>query len=135
LYLIRVTRDNELYRADLATSGTSILVGLPTVEDRVDILLTIYGNRICKGAVDGATARFLEAIARDKRCEGFSGADLANLVDTAALAFIERKLENPALSESTITARDWDKALREVRPSVKADVQALMVDQIIESNE
>jgi ribosome biogenesis ATPase len=101
--------------------GTSIFVGLPTVQDRVDILCTIYRNRICRGKpLDTHVAQELEAIARNKRCERFSGADLSNLMDVAAHACIQRQWDDPT-EEPVITAEDWEQALLDVKPSVQED--------------
>lgn len=114
--------------------GTSVFVGLPAAEDRVDILRTIYWNTITGGG-EGAGARAalderLRAIALDRRCEGFSGADLGNLMQAAAQASLERifyhgggdiSMEANAGEADEITAGDWERALNEVKPSVKDD--------------
>lgn len=123
--------------------GTSVFVGLPTAEERVDILRTIYWNTM-KGntsngketatATDDAKAEMddrLRDIALDKRCEGFSGADLGNLMQAAAQASLERTYyhgggdfsgaESNDGPEDEIIMDDWEKALNEVKPSVKDD--------------
>lgn len=146
--------------------GTSVFVGLPTAEERVDILRTIYRNTMKKGgrgsgddetttAAAGTTtaggkdadedmdAR-LRRIALDGRCEGFSGADLGNLMQAAAQASLERTYyhggrggdfsiggggpddnddgdDGPPGDDDEITLEDWEKALNEVKPSVKDD--------------
>lgn len=118
--------------------GTSVFVGLPTPEERVDILRAIYWNTIAgtddeRGPMDGQ----LRAIALDERCRGFSGADLGSLMQAAAQASLERmfyhgggdiSLEGKEGGEGEgegegdqITAEDWEKALNEVKPSVKDD--------------
>ncbi|KAK4101502.1 AAA-domain-containing protein [Parathielavia hyrcaniae] len=78
----------------------------------------------------------LEKVARDTRCEGFSGADLGNLLQAAAQAclervYLERKeavgdgsaggggAADAAAVDPVITMEDWEKALQEVKPSVK----------------
>ncbi|KAK3943463.1 P-loop containing nucleoside triphosphate hydrolase protein [Diplogelasinospora grovesii] len=111
--------------------GTSIYVGLPSADDRVDILKTLYKNTIGKQQQGMESEVDLERVARDTRCQGFSGADLGNLMQAAAQACLERasvnlyqqresgvtgdKLEiNPV-----VTMQDWEKALTEVKPSVK----------------
>lgn len=123
--------------------GTSVFVGLPAAEDRVAILRTIYCNTIAAalpggGEGDGARAAAareaifarLRAIALDRRCEGFSGADLGNLMQAAAQASLERiyyhgggdiSMEANAGEADDITAADWERALNEVKPSVKDD--------------
>lgn len=153
--------------------GTSIYVGLPSAEDRVDILKTLYRNTVTKarrtataarniggggaGAdvdmVDASTSTAassdaevdLEKVALDMRCTGFSGADLGNLLQAAAQACLERAYlmkkkkqqqqgrgegsggEAPgsaaadadASAQPVITMEDWEKALSEVKPSIK----------------
>ncbi|KAK3387094.1 P-loop containing nucleoside triphosphate hydrolase protein [Podospora didyma] len=119
--------------------GTSIYVGLPSADDRVDILKTLYRNTIAKaraatqssGTVLNASTEIetqevdLERVAKDMRCTGFSGADLGNLMQAAAQACLQRayldhKDNGPtALMDPVITIPDWEKALTEVKPSVK----------------
>lgn len=117
--------------------GTSVFVGLPTAEERVDILRTIYRNTMTKGTTTTTDKAMVEMdgrlrdIALDGRCEGFSGADLGNLMQAAAQASLERtyyhgggdfsgaeSIDGP---EDEITMDDWEKALNEVKPSVKDD--------------
>jgi ribosome biogenesis ATPase len=96
--------------------GTSVYVGLPSADERVDILKTLYRNTI--PAAGAATpAPVLEAVARDKRCNGFSGADLGNLMQAAAQSCLERVYGGAI--EPVIGMADWERALREVKPSVK----------------
>lgn len=121
--------------------GTSVFVGLPTAEERVDILRTIYWNTMTDGnnnqsikTKEKAKSEMdtqLRGIALDKRCEGFSGADLGNLMQAAAQASLERTYyhgggdfsgaERSDGPEDEITMDDWEKALNEVKPSVKDD--------------
>lgn len=119
--------------------GTSVFVGLPSAEERVDILRTIYRNTISGPAAEkakqaGGMDERLRAIALDRRCEGFSGADLGNLMQAAAQASLERTYyhggdgedinveDGPgAGAEDEITTEDWERAMNEVKPSVKND--------------
>lgn len=118
--------------------GTSVFVGLPTAEERVDILRTIYSNTITtttttKKDINGNSedmAERLREIALDKRCEGFSGADLGNLMQAAAQASLERtyyhgegdiSMDVKDAGDDEIVTGDWEKALDEVKPSVKDD--------------
>lgn len=109
--------------------GTSVFVGLPTADERVDILRTIYWNTIISTKEDRHAAdERLGAIALDKRCKGFSGADLGNLMQAAAQASLERTyyhgggdISEDTGADSEITPGDWEKALNEVKPSVKND--------------
>lgn len=71
----------------------------------------------------------LERVALDIRCTGFSGADLGNLMQAAAQACLERAYlmqrtgggggAAGAAADPVITAADWERALRETKPSVK----------------
>ncbi|KAK0626277.1 P-loop containing nucleoside triphosphate hydrolase protein [Immersiella caudata] len=111
--------------------GTSIYVGLPSAEDRVDILKTLYRNTI--GMARGQTAANiaeLEKVAMDMRCTGFSGADLGNLMQAAAQACLERAYLHQQQAQGSsgmdgievdpvIEIGDWEVALKEVKPSVK----------------
>ncbi|KAK4122685.1 AAA-domain-containing protein [Parathielavia appendiculata] len=158
--------------------GTSIYVGLPSAEDRVAILKTLYRNTVSKARRDVAAAAAataknsrdadvdmpdinaqfattttttspdtagiddhhgtreadLEKVALDMRCTGFSGADLGNLLQAAAQACLERayltqKKEGAvddargdaaaAAVDPVITMEDWERALQEVKPSVR----------------
>ncbi|KAL2135240.1 hypothetical protein VTI74DRAFT_9332 [Chaetomium olivicolor] len=143
--------------------GTSIYVGLPSAEDRVDILKTLYRNTVTKARKDAAAARGadtdvdmtdatdittpgtreadLERVALDMRCTGFSGADLGNLMQAAAQACLERAYvtkmgnarkgadgEGGAAVHPVITMEDWEKALNEVKPSVK-DADKYVLDR------
>lgn len=153
--------------------GTSIYVGLPSAEDRVDILKTLYRNTITANKkppstmtdmdVDmdmpdtsdstptGTTDADLEKVALDMRCTGFSGADLGNLMQAAAQACLERAyamkqkarkegkaqghggLEGAmgggmAKMEPVISMEDWQRALNEVKPSVKDAGKYAMVE-------
>lgn len=108
--------------------GTSVFVGLPTAEERVDILRTIYKNTIVSGKESNIDEK-LRAIALDKRCKGFSGADLGNLMQAAAQASLERTyyrdgeitIEADDASTDEIKPADWERALNEVKPSVRDD--------------
>ena len=152
--------------------GTSIYVGLPSAEDRVDILKTLYRNTITANKkptstttdmdVDmdmpdtsdstptGTTDADLEKVALDMRCTGFSGADLGNLMQAAAQACLERAyamkqkarkegkgqghgglegaMGGMAKMEPVISMEDWQRALNEVKPSVKDAGKYAMVE-------
>lgn len=147
--------------------GTSIYVGLPGPEDRIDILKTLYRNTITRQQqqqkeqekaaaaeamdVDNEVAAEqqeleqeadLSEVALDPRCQGFSGADLGNLMQAAAQACLERaytlKLQQMGqhatakngvkLKKPVITKEDWEKALSEVKPSVKDAEKYAMIE-------
>jgi len=113
--------------------GTSIYVGLPSGPDRVEILKTLYRNTMVKGAHKGPMSpeleRELETVALDRRCAGFSGADLGSLMQAAAQACVERVMVHclgegavapvGVKAEMVMNEQDWEAALTEVKPSVK----------------
>ncbi|WYZ37466.1 hypothetical protein EsH8_II_000972 [Colletotrichum jinshuiense] len=89
-----------------------LFVDLPTEDERVDILRTIVRNGI--GGPDGDGVVDIEAIARDKRCAGFSGADLYGLYKNALDECVLRYVGG----EPSLTREDWETALSKTRPSV-----------------
>ncbi|KAK2070713.1 hypothetical protein P8C59_005188 [Phyllachora maydis] len=98
--------------------GTSIFVGLPSPEDRVDILETLCRNAVGREK-GGAPLRGvdLRRVALDPRCAGFSGADLGSLMQAAAQACLKRC--NSSDGDAVILAEDWEYALGKVRASVR----------------
>jgi len=98
--------------------GTSVFVDLPTPDERVEILKALYKKALPTAAqeeVDG-----LGSVARDVRCTGYSGADLGNLHQAAAVAALKREMASgPGSEELRIQTGDWEVALGKVRASVK----------------
>ena len=109
--------------------GTSVYVGLPSPAGRVAILKTIYRNTIPQTAAGGGLPDDdLEKVARDRRCENFSGADLGSLMQEAARACLRRTgedlvdrmdAEGGNDDRARIMIEDWEMALRKVKASVK----------------
>jgi len=94
--------------------GTPIFIDLPSADGRVEILQTL-----CRQALPADSQLIeseLEEVARDVRCEGFSGADLGQLHQAAAVAALQRDGGNEGVR---IQRADWEIALGRVRPSVK----------------
>ncbi|KAK1998543.1 ATPase [Colletotrichum falcatum] len=89
-----------------------LFVDLPTEDERVDILRTIVRNGI--GGVGGDGAVDIEAIARDERCAGFSGADLYGLYKNAMDECVLRYEGG----EPALTREDWEAAISKTKPSV-----------------
>ncbi|KAI8631041.1 putative AAA family ATPase/60S ribosome export protein Rix7 [Xylariaceae sp. FL1651] len=93
--------------------GTHIFIDLPTAEERVKILKT----RIRRLLPSYTDFDVLEAVARDSRCDGFSGADIDNLHHAAVKAAIRRRRLNSG-GEEKLLPEDWEKALNVTKPSV-----------------
>ncbi|RAL64076.1 hypothetical protein DID88_003264 [Monilinia fructigena] len=103
--------------------GTSVFVDLPSPDERVEILKALY-----KRALPFARAEEIEAlapVARDERCNGYSGADLGNLHQAAAVAALKREMSMVAQGQATmeddlkILGADWEVALGKIKASVK----------------
>ncbi|KAI1802743.1 AAA-domain-containing protein [Daldinia bambusicola] len=92
--------------------GTNIFVDLPDADGRVDILRTRI-KRLLPSYTDYTV---LEAVARDPRCEGFSGADLDNLHVAAGQAAVERA--DSKGGPDVLLPEDWEAALNKIKPSV-----------------
>ncbi|KAI9738491.1 MAG: hypothetical protein M1818_005388 [Claussenomyces sp. TS43310] len=91
--------------------GTSVFIDLPTPDERVEILKALYHKALPAAPIDFQ----LEVVARDVRCDGYSGADLGNLHQAAAVAALRRDADSPDLK---IEPHDWELALSKVKPSV-----------------
>jgi ribosome biogenesis ATPase len=99
--------------------GTSVFVDLPTPDERVEILKALYKKALPEALA--AEVDSLENVARDVRCSGYSGADLGNLHQAAAVAALRREMAaGPgAIDELRIQRSDWEVAMGKVRASVK----------------
>jgi len=98
--------------------GTSVFVDLPTPDERVEILKALYKKALPAAAQSEGDG--LESVARDVRCTGYSGADLGNLHQAAAVAALKREMATgPGNEELRIQRGDWEVALGKVRASVK----------------
>ncbi|CAJ2511831.1 Uu.00g074560.m01.CDS01 [Anthostomella pinea] len=93
--------------------GTNIFVDLPDADARVEILKT----RMRRLLPSYDNMDVLEAVARDPRCKGFSGADLDNLHVAAGQATVSRAKRFPG-SPLTLLPEDWEEALKKTKPSV-----------------
>ena len=99
--------------------GTSVFVDLPTPDERVEILKALYKKALPGAPVEEVDS--LESVARDVRCTGYSGADLGNLHQAAAVAALKREMAAgpAAMDELRIQRSDWEVAMGKVRASVK----------------
>jgi len=94
--------------------GTSVFIDLPKPDERVEILKALY-----KKALPDDTQLIetdLEDVAKDGRCDGYSGADWGQLHQAAGVAALKRDKDNP---EIRIKREDWEVALGKVKASVK----------------
>lgn len=103
--------------------GTSVFVDLPTPDERVEILKALYKKALPLASEE--EVGLLEGVARDVRCTGYSGADLGNLHQGAAVAALKREMDGMAdgnggeMEGLRIEKQDWEVALGKVRASVK----------------
>ncbi|KAH9509042.1 hypothetical protein Btru_048878 [Bulinus truncatus] len=125
VYVIAAT--NRLDRLDKAflrpgRMDKIIYVGLPSPEGRVEILKALTKNGTRPNLASDVS---LEKIGKDKRCEGFSGADLGNLVQVAREACLEEIIEsteaNSDLVQPVVNNSHFEIAFQSVRPSVDAE--------------
>ncbi|KAM3510042.1 hypothetical protein MY11210_006048 [Beauveria gryllotalpidicola] len=121
VYVIGTTNRPDMIDDAILRPGRlskQLFLDLPTPAERVDILRAIYRTRHV-GATDAEFAR-LDRIARDERCDGFSGADLSGLHEHAAEFAITRFLQagDDSAPMEEISEQDWEAALRITRPSV-----------------
>lgn len=98
--------------------GSSVFVDLPTADERVEILKALYKKAL--PAASAEEVQSLDRVARDERCTGYSGADLGNLHQAAAVAALKREMiEGPCGENLKIQGPDWEIALGKIRASVK----------------
>lgn len=119
IYVIGTTnRPDKIDDALLRPGRLSVrmLVDLPSEDERVDILRTIFRSNHPR-ATEAEMAR-LEKVARDPRCENFSGADLQGLRVKAAeyglRQWMAKKKTVPEIEED-----DWEHALANTHRSVR----------------
>ncbi|KAJ8128663.1 hypothetical protein O1611_g4970 [Lasiodiplodia mahajangana] len=94
--------------------GTNIFIDLPSADGRVEILKTRI-RRVLPSYTDFGV---LEAVARDRRCDGFSGADIENLHSAAAKSAMRRIISQGGQEGGSLLPEDWQRALNETKPSV-----------------
>ncbi|KAK8025139.1 hypothetical protein PG990_002962, partial [Apiospora arundinis] len=93
--------------------GNNIFVDLPDENGRAEILKTRIRTVLPDSTQEQLDA--LDPVARDPRCERFSGADIENLHIAAAKAAVERWDVDKGTIE--IIRADWDVALAKIKPS------------------
>lgn len=97
-----------------------IYVGLPTSEDRVDILKTITKNGEKIGLSEDVD---LEIIGRSEKLFGFTGADLFGLVQEACRSYVKRTWGNNEIENYKLTKQDFEKAMSKIKASVSDTVR------------
>ncbi|XP_044497413.1 cell division control protein 48 homolog C-like [Mangifera indica] len=96
--------------------GKLLFVPLPSPDERALILKALARKKPIDASVD------LSAIAHTKACENLSGADLAALMNEAAMAALEEKVTTSSgssdLTPFTIKMTHFEQALGKIKPSV-----------------
>ncbi|KJZ72000.1 hypothetical protein HIM_08561 [Hirsutella minnesotensis 3608] len=126
IYVIGATNRPDMIDEAMLRPGRlsiQLLVDIPTPQERVDILRTIYRTRHENPRPEHLD--HLTTVALDTRCTGFSGADLSGLHDKAAEHALERWLESG--DEDHITESDWEYGLAGTQASVR-DVDSYRID-------
>lgn len=124
IYVIAATNRPDMIDAAMLRPGrlgTSVFVDLPTPDERTEILRALF-RKALPNASQEETA-LLDEVARDERCNGYSGADLGNLHQAAGHAAILRERtvvgDGDGTGELRIERVDWEVALGTTKASVK----------------
>lgn len=97
----------------------TLFVDFPAPLERVEILgaITKGGSKPRLGA-----GLSLHALGMDARCDGFSGADMGNLVREASMAALREAIRGGVTcnskSQAVVEGRHFEKAFTSVKPSV-----------------
>lgn len=119
IYVIGTTNRPDMIDEAMLRPGRlseRIFIDLPTKDERVDILRAIFKSKHPQ-ATEVELAR-LEAVARDPRCEGYSGADLGGLHTKAAEHGLKQSLLR-GKNIPEIDEQDWEVALATTKKSVQ----------------
>ncbi|PHH89347.1 hypothetical protein CDD83_6221 [Cordyceps sp. RAO-2017] len=120
IYVIGTTNRPDLIDEAMLRPGrlsVQLLVNLPTPAERVDILRAIY--RTCHDEAADDALEPLAAVALDRRCANFSGADLSGLHTKAAEGALQKWMEAGGEGPHVIAEADWEYALANTRASIK----------------
>ncbi|KAJ4269556.1 Ribosome biogenesis ATPase rix7 [Fusarium torreyae] len=118
VYVIGTTNRPDMIDPAMLRPGrlnVRLFVDLPTPDERVDILRAIY--RTNHPSATPTELERLDPVARDTRCNDFSGADLGGLHTKAAESALKRWLKGQK-TESEIDEVDWEYALSTTYRSV-----------------
>lgn len=105
-------RPNTLDDAIVRRLPIRIEVGLPSLTDRRDIVSIVLRHEL-QGNADAE--KILTAIAM--RTERFTGSDLRELCRVAAMGPLRRVINKEVATMPPLTLKDFDEALKTVRPS------------------
>ncbi|KAM0248214.1 hypothetical protein ACHAP5_003596 [Fusarium lateritium] len=119
VYIIGTTNRPDMIDPAMLRPGrlsVRLFIDLPTPDERVDILRAIYRTNH-PTIRSPAELENIDSVARDPRCNDFSGADLGGLHVNAAQSALRRflKKEKP---RSEIDEVDWERALATTKRSV-----------------
>ncbi|KKA27222.1 hypothetical protein TD95_003334 [Thielaviopsis punctulata] len=124
VYVIATTNRPDMIDSAMLRPGrldTRLFVDLPDATEREDILKTIFRSRITYEH-SAADLALLERIARDPKCDNFSGADLQQLHKHAVQHCLERVMEQEANTggevDMRLTEQDWQAALSKTTATV-----------------
>ena len=93
-----------------------LYVGFPAAEDRVEILRAITKDGVRPKLGEGVS---LAQLGTDPRCEGFSGADVGNLVRQASMIALRDVLRAGKMTgDVLVQSEHFERAFSSVRPSV-----------------
>lgn len=113
IYVIAATNRPDMIDEAMLRPGrleTRIYVGLPGVDERVEILRALIMAK-SRGSRSGVWPAGVEEIARDDKCEGYSGADIESLLRQAGQHALKRK-------DNKVIAEDFQYAINVVKKSV-----------------
>jgi len=128
VYIVAATNRPDIIDAAMLRPGRLdklIYVPLPSPMERKDILITLGKSKPIHSSVEMLT------IAKDERCDRFSGADLAALVREASYECLRDVLKNPVAPGETvyIYQHHFDAALSKIGPSVSKN-DAIRYDKL-----
>jgi len=93
-----------------------LYVGFPGPRDRVEILRALTKNGTKPELGRGVS---LAQVGEDERCEGFSGADVGNLVREASMNALRESLKRGCHEGTVVVEKEhFEKAFRVLKPSV-----------------
>lgn len=113
IYVIAATNRPDIIDEAMMRPGrleTKIYVGLPGVDERVEILRALIQSRT-RGGRAGVWPAGIEEIARNEKCNGYSGADLESLLRQAGQHALKRK-------DNKVEMIDFEYAVSVVQKSV-----------------